>query len=75
MTQKDYIRFAAMLKGKRSKANMETIHMIASATADIFEQDNSRFNRAKFLKDCGVESDGKPSPCKQGTYPPGKWTT
>jgi len=29
---------------------------ISKALADYFEQDNPKFNRARFLEDCGVES-------------------
>jgi hypothetical protein len=58
MTRKDYVRFAMMLKNQRIIFNgdKDTIYHIAYATAYIFEQDNERFDRAKFLKACGVES-------------------
>ena len=61
MTRKDYIRFAAMLKQERvfkggSLAQDMIMARFTAKIADIFEQDNPRFNRAKFLKACGVES-------------------
>jgi hypothetical protein len=64
MTRKDYIRFAAMFKVQRAYVGQFksgdmmrlTIESIANETATIFEQDNARFDRARFLKACGVES-------------------
>ena len=65
MTRKDCVRFAAMLhyqhvitvntdkpKHHRTAVIVSVIH----ATADIFANDNPHFDRAKFLKACGVES-------------------
>jgi hypothetical protein len=69
MTRKDYIRFAAMLKDARINLLSEdyfqpgykhtwnkSINLVISRTADIFAADNARFDRAKFLKACGVEA-------------------
>jgi hypothetical protein len=66
MTRKDYVRFAAMLKVLKYAADSlstndawirnRALDDFRHATADIFEQDNERFDRARFLKACGVES-------------------
>jgi hypothetical protein len=63
MTRKDYIRFAAMFKVARVATVPngfltpdQITKGIINATADIFAADNERFDRARFLKACGVES-------------------
>ena len=61
MTRKDYVKFAAMLKAKRSFAIQQTLtHNLwqdhVNDTADIFADDNPNFDRARFLAACGVES-------------------
>jgi hypothetical protein len=67
MTRKDYVRFAAMLKQQRidaMKPEYADQHShyssycdgTARCTADVFAADNERFDRARFLKACGVES-------------------
>ena len=66
MTRKDYVRFAAMLKAQTFNTQstndgfqrgwrLQAVNII-HATADIFAADNASFNRARFLKACGVES-------------------
>jgi hypothetical protein len=57
MTRKDYIRFAAMLKHIRPHwKDNECLDDVANRMCAIFKADNARFDRAKFLKACGVES-------------------
>ena len=61
MTRKDYVRFAAMLKcvrfeGGTNTKDIYTLNLVCNRITDIFASDNSRFDRAKFLKACGVES-------------------
>ena len=61
MTRKDYVRFAAMFKSLRSQLMFLrnsglVLENVANKTADIFEQDNPAFDRARFLKACGVDS-------------------
>ena len=62
MTRKDYVRFAAMLKSENVMSvrhdwtRTHTIDSVIESTADIFAADNPNFNRARFLKACGVES-------------------
>jgi hypothetical protein len=60
MTRKDYIRFEAMLKDMHVATNplqsRPAITEVSIRAADIFAADNARFDRAKFLKACGVES-------------------
>jgi hypothetical protein len=56
MTRKDYIKFAEMAKRVRPgveqpEARRMWISMVAEI-ADIFEADNPRFDRAKFLVFC-----------------------
>ena len=64
MTRKDYVKFAAMLKVKRAYVGQFksgdimrlALESIAVDMADIFQSDNANFDRARFLKACGVES-------------------
>jgi len=59
MTRKDYVAIAAAIKNAPWSDGMteEFIESaIANAIADVFEQDNARFDRARFLKACGVQS-------------------
>ena len=66
MTRKDYIRFAATFKELiiRSQAMPRdsalcariSIRANAETMCNIFGNDNPNFDRAKFLKACGVES-------------------
>jgi hypothetical protein len=67
MTRKDYVRFAAMLKQQRITAmkpeyseQHDHYHKwfdgIAFDMCKIFANDNPNFDRARFLKACGVES-------------------
>ena len=64
MTRKDYVRFAAVINsldcpytGKRIKYGWNGAKFaLAEKISDVFAADNPRFDRAKFLKACGVES-------------------
>ena len=60
MTRKDYVKFAAMLKGRMIRTNhsseLLTIHLLRDEIADLFETDNPNFDRSRFLIACGVES-------------------
>ena len=73
MTRKDYVRFAAMLKDMHIKCNQDNangietnpniiVSCIEYRIADIFQSENSKFMRSKFLEACrptwidGVES-------------------
>ena len=64
MTKKDYIKFAAMLNGQKPvKMDTETTgefysrvamwNHVVHETADIFAEENSRFDRQRFLVACG----------------------
>lgn len=62
MTRKDYVKFAAMLKHDADYwQNPETANLaryvqtyrIAKKVADIFAEDNERFDRAKFMAASG----------------------
>ena len=60
MTKKDYIAIANAIKGERGchsdPACIETCDSLADAIAYEFEKDSARFDRARFLKACGVQS-------------------
>ena len=59
MTRKDYVRFAAMLKELRLRCSdneLELMDTISDNLSDILCADNPNFDRARFLKACGVES-------------------
>lgn len=65
MTKKDYVRFAAIVskrmddakgRGERSGRSEAVTALTKFATdlADLFQQDNERFDRARFMKACGL---------------------
>lgn len=65
MTKKDYIKFAQMLKREQpatlysideSDVTTVTWQCIVESTADIFAEDNPRFDRERFLRACGLTS-------------------
>lgn len=55
-TRQHYEAVAAILKkesqGATTREEKDTIHRIASALADIFARDNSRFDRGFFMNKC-----------------------
>jgi len=64
MTKKDYIKFAKVLNGlKPVKTDTESVHCyglrisqwdkLVERIADIFQNDNPRFNKNRFFKACG----------------------
>lgn len=64
MTRKDYVAIAAALKDAATtefqaqfpvSADMMRLEIIGRI-AGVFAQDNPRFDRARFLKACGVHS-------------------
>lgn len=48
MSRKDYVRIAAIIKARGSDVDL------ANDFADLFEEDNERFDRERFLTACGV---------------------
>lgn len=56
MTKRDYIKFAEMirieLKSREPEISWPTRVVITRLVADIFANDNPRFNREKFYKAC-----------------------
>ena len=60
MTRKDYIAIAAALVKARQYCETDNqrrgVECTAHCVADVISQDNPRFNRARFLKACGVQS-------------------
>lgn len=68
MTRKDYVKFAAMLAGELALAKSRCgilavadclrVKGIILSIADLFAQDNSRFDRERFYVACGLNADG-----------------
>lgn len=55
MTKKDYIAIADAIKRARTGADKEerfAIDIVADNIADVFQKDNPRFNRQRFLEAC-----------------------
>mgnify|MGYP001597957049 CR=1 FL=1 len=69
MTPKDYVAFAAIVKrhtilgshvsDKDSDVHLAVVRCMARDMADTFAADNARFDRARFLKACGVQTDNE----------------
>lgn len=62
MTKKHYVAIAAAIKSGEearpvSATSASTQEQIAMACADYFASDNPRFDRARFLKACGVDHE------------------
>lgn len=65
MTKKHFEQFAFMLNGQKpiestdpyQKGAFDQWKVMVRRTADIFGENNSRFNRSKFLEACGYPSD------------------
>ena len=58
MTRKDYWKFAEMLKNTphlHDDAAESMWERIVIRTANIFQEDNPRFNRERFYEACGLE--------------------
>ena len=63
MTRKDYVAIAAVVRqhivadaaplSPESEGNI-AVELLAADLADLFEQGNPMFNRARFLDACGV---------------------
>lgn len=56
MSRKDYVAVAAIIADLRRDHDGETAWLIAGRLATMFGHDNPRFDRARFLKACAVES-------------------
>lgn len=60
MTRKDYVLIADILKNNREdfikgEDGFTVIEIIANQMANALEEDNPRFDRARFLEACGVK--------------------
>lgn len=69
MTKRDYIRFAAMFAGELALAKGEVarevvVRNLILSTADLFAQDNARFDRGVFYIACGLTEDGQVEPTR-----------
>lgn len=62
MSRKHYQKVADILAGELayypSAPVHHTVRRIALSLADMFKQDNARFDRAKFYAACGLTEDG-----------------
>lgn len=57
MTKKDYVLIAAAIKAASNAPGYPQRNaFVAFALADALQRDNPRFDRAKFLAACGVQS-------------------
>jgi len=56
MTRKDYVAIAAALANVRTQATIPSWQSCCEKIADAMAADNPRFDRARFLKACGVQS-------------------
>ncbi len=60
MSRKHYVAVAAVLAGERAMARDDherrTVDNIARSVADVFKQDNGRFDRQRFYAAVGMES-------------------
>ena len=60
MTRKDYILIASIIQdaeiNRHESTPRITFYFLAHNFADMLARDNPHFNRAKFLKACGVQS-------------------
>lgn len=62
MSRKDYEKFARMIRARVDATNDQTPHEVfdrleyaAKLAADVFVEDNPRFDKQRFLTACGVE--------------------
>jgi hypothetical protein len=62
MSKKDYIKFAAMLKEQHDIAQdtlfsqgKTAVENVIKASAEIFAEDNPRFDHDRFYKACGMD--------------------
>ncbi len=58
MSKKHYIEIAQAIKASEVPATAETrksIAELAKRLANVFAADNPRFDRARFIKACGVD--------------------
>lgn len=59
MTKRHFEQFAASIKMYLESSIIDSRHAasyMAHMVADIAEQDNPRFDRARFMRACGLES-------------------
>lgn len=55
MTTKDYLRIARAVRTAYAKRlDQADVDVVANALADELAEDNPRFDRDKFLNECGV---------------------
>ena len=61
MTKKDYVAIAAVLNNfavpsQYTVQQSDVVQAIADRLADVFQRDNPRLDRSRFLAACGVQS-------------------
>jgi hypothetical protein len=64
MSRKDYVSFAEVVKLNIELSNHSTIACVAFAQvardmAVVFKRDNSRFDKVRFFRACGLSDDGR----------------
>lgn len=71
MTKKDYIAFASLFSSYRPEGNLDDerpaigvyacpeVLAICKGTARIFQNDNGRFDRDRYLAACGVRKEDR----------------
>lgn len=64
MTRKDYVKFAALFNGEMTLRQQDwakrmLIRGMVLSTADIFAQDNPRFDRERFYVASGLSVNGE----------------
>jgi len=63
MTRKDYVMIAETIKGSinyeqsfnNNQAGVNSLKFLALTLSSLLEEDNPRFDRARFLTACGVK--------------------
>jgi hypothetical protein len=55
MTRKHYVAIALIIKQARSQPTKINLTWAAQQLAYLFEQDNPRFDRDRFLTACGIK--------------------
>ena len=63
MTRKDYIKFAALLASYKADPHSDNVTPVEVAEfltlriADLFAEDNERFDRARFVEAAGLKAE------------------
>ncbi len=58
MTRKDYVKTANILKGFSEEIHPQVFEDLVEEFAQYFQNDNERFDKARFETACGVDEIG-----------------